>query len=184
MFAGLKRGVAAILLGVAFVAAPAASPVRGSEAAAQSQPGAYDLALLHPEVRRAVEQARAAYIRAQQAAVRARFNAPGTISRVGTGGDRYEGEGFDDPTRGFQRNGYGVSSWDDGEHHGGAVRTGNDTVGGTRVDYGVYVHANGYRYEGHWQDNRDGYGVLWDPQGNVAAQGLWRNDEVVTPLTP
>lgn len=185
MFSGLKRALGAVALGVVLVAAPAAAPFGLSEASAQTQAGAYDLAQLHPEVRRAAEQARHAYIRAQTAAARARFNMPGTIGRVGNGGDRYDGDGFDDATRGFQRNGYGVNSWNDGEHHGGAYRTGTDTFGGMRVDYGVYVYVDGRRYEGQWQNNKQGgYGVLWDAQGNVISAGIWSEDRLITPLAP
>lgn len=105
MIRHLKRAFAAVALGVVLLAAPATAPIGVDEAAAQAQAGAYDLAQLHPEVRRAAEQARYAYIRGQQAAARARFNGPGTIGRVGSGGDRYDGDGFDTTDRGFQRNG-------------------------------------------------------------------------------
>lgn len=184
MFKGLKRALGAAALGVLLAAAPAAAPNGIDEASAQTQAGAYDLAQLHPEVRRAAEQARHAYFRAQSAAARARFGQSGTIARVGNGGDRYDGDGFD-AQRGFQRNGYGVNSWNDGEHHGGAYRSGTDDIGGLRVDYGVYVYVDGRRYEGQWQNNKHGgYGVLWDPNGNVASAGIWRDDQLVTPLAP
>jgi len=180
----LKRALGAVALGFVLVAAPATAPIGVDEAAAQAQAGAYDLAQLHPEVRRAAEQARYAYVRAQQAAARARFNAPGTITFVGTGGDRYDGDGYNSSNRGSQRNGYGVNSWDDGEHHGGAYRAGTDEMGGLRADYGVYVYVSGLRYEGEWRTNnkRSGYGVLWDAAGNVQASGIWNEDELITPL--
>ena len=185
MFNGLKRALGAAVIVVLLAAAPAVAPTGFGEAAAQTQAGAYDLAQLHPEVRRAAEQARGAYFRAQSAAARARFDQPGTIARVGNGGDRYDGDGFDDPNRGFQRNGYGVNSWNDGEHHGGAYRSGTDEIGGLRVDYGIYVYVDGRRYEGQWQNNKQGgYGVLWDPAGNVVSAGIWRDDQLVTPLAP
>jgi len=183
VFRDLKRAFGAAIFGVLIATAATLAPDGSGEAAAQTQPGAYDLAQLNPQVRQAAEQARASYFRAQSAAARARFSAPGTIARVGNGGDRYDGDGFDDPQRGFQRNGYGVNSWDDGEHHGGAYRSGTDEVGGVRVDYGIYVFIDGRRYEGQWQNNKQsGYGVMWDAEGNVRFAGIWRDDQLATPL--
>lgn len=178
MISTLKRALGAALIGAALVAAPAALPVRFGEAAAQmARP--YDLAGLNIEVRRAVESARDNYVRAQMAAARARFGGPGTLSFVGSGGDRYDGEGFN----GDIRHGYGVNSWNDGEHHGGAYQGAGDHD--LRVGTGVYVFVDGRRYEGQFERNAfSGYGVMWNPDGSIEAAGIWRDSQLATPLGP
>ncbi|MES1204052.1 MAG: hypothetical protein ABUS57_21655 [Pseudomonadota bacterium] len=35
-------------------------------------------------------------------------------------------------------------------------------------------YQDGRRYEGEWaNDQYDGYGVLWDSQGQIAQAGVW-----------
>jgi hypothetical protein len=86
---------------------------------------------------------------------------------------RYEGEHAADVATG-----YGVTYWKNGDSFAGQ-ETG---VGGqTR---GVFVFANGQRYEGELRDGtRNGLGVVWSPDGNVIAAGRWANGELVEPMT-
>jgi hypothetical protein len=150
-------------------------------ALAQIAPGGYDYGQLHAEVRRAAENGRENYYRAQMAAARARFSGAGTLGFVGDGGDRYDGEGHSQ----YMRNGYGVNSWNDGEHHGGQYVVSSDGRSDLRVGYGVYVFADGSRYEGQFEANAfSGYGVMWSPTGAVQRAGIWRDNQLATPLSP
>jgi hypothetical protein len=171
----LKRALGAVAVGAFLAAAPVALPV--SEAAAQvARP--YDTAQLNEDVRIAADSGRENYVKANMAAARARFGGPGTLSFVGSGGDRYDGEGYN----GDIRNGLGVNSWNDGEHHGGPYRGQGDRD--IRVGTGVYVFADGRRYEGTFDQNAfSGYGVMWNPDGTVQASGIWRDNQLDTPLS-
>jgi hypothetical protein len=178
VFTGLKRAFSAVVFGAFLVAAPAVLPGMAGEASAQvARP--FDPSQLNQEVRSAAESGRESYVRAQMAAARARFSGPGTLSFVGSGGDRYDGDGFN----GDIRNGYGVNSWSDGEHHGGQYVARPDNQADWRVGTGVYVFADGRRYEGQFAQNAfSGYGVMWMPDGAVADAGIWRDNQLVTPL--
>jgi hypothetical protein len=168
--------LAAAFAGV--LAAPAAHAQTDAAYAAVARP--FDIARLHPEVRNAAEQGRESYFRAQRAAARARFDQPGTVNFVGTGGDRYDGEGFNDV-----RHGYGVNSWNDGEHHGGPYEAAPDGTLDFRVGYGVYVFADGRRYEGQFERNAfSGYGVIWNSNGSVQSAGIFRENELAQALAP
>lgn len=44
--------------------------------------------------------------------------------------------------------------------------------------YGLMRFPDGSRYEGRWKEgNRDGRGTQWSPEGNVAYQGMFVNDQ-------
>lgn len=177
MILSLKRALSAVAVGAVLAIAPVAVFGGAGEAAAQvARP--YDVAQLHQEVRIAAESGRENYIKANMAAARSHFNAAGTLSFVGSGGDRYDGEGYG----GTIRHGYGVNSWSDGEHHGGPYQGLGDRD--IRIGTGVYVFADGRRYEGAFQENAfSGYGVMWNPDGTVQSAGVWQNNELVTPLS-
>jgi len=175
---GLKRAFGAVVFGAFLATAAAAAPVGAGEAAAQERAHPYDVTQLHPDVRRAAESARENYVKANMAAARARFGAPGTLSFVGSGGDRYDGEGYN----GDIRNGFGVNSWNDGEHHGGPYQGQGDHD--IRIGTGVYVFVGGRRYEGEFADNDfSGFGVMWNPDGTIESAGIWRENQLVTPLS-
>lgn len=178
MITALKRALGAVTIGAFLVAAPALAPGAISEAAAQQVARPFDVAQLHQEVRIAAESGRENYVKANMAAARARFGGPGTLSFVGSGGDRYDGEGYN----GDIRNGFGVNSWNDGEHHGGPYQGQGDHD--VRVGAGVYVFADGRRYEGQFSQNAfSGYGVMWNPDGTVQSAGIWRENQLQTPLS-
>lgn len=156
---------------IVFVPIVDAAPTRNTAAPA----GTHDLASLHPDVRRAAEQARAAESRANAAAQRARNAAtqaetvaararagePGTRTLTQDDGDRYEG-GFRDR----QRNGHGVLTAGDATFLGD--RYAGQYSGGVYNGVGVYSHAenpantgNLLRYEGEWaRDMKVGQGVM------------------------
>ena len=142
------------------------------EAFAQSRP--YDIAGLDPSLRTAVEAARDAQTRAIRAAARAQFDVAGTVRFKGNADDSYEGEGYGSGA-GANRNGYGLISWADGEYYAGQNRGGTPNAG-VKEGYGVYVFADGRMYEGQWlNENRHGFGVQWDPSGQIAFAGVWNN---------
>lgn len=144
------------------------------DAFAQTRP--YDISALEPSLRIAVESARDAQTRAIQAAARAQFDSPGTVRFKGDANDSYEGEGYGSGAS-ANRHGYGIISWADGEFYAGQNRGGTPNAG-VKEGYGVYVFADGRRYEGQWLNElRHGYGVQWDPAGNLAFSGIWTNGD-------
>lgn len=146
----------------------------GGEAFAQSRP--YDISGLDPALRVAVETARDAQVRAIQAAARAQFDVAGTVRFKGNANDSYEGEGYGSGAS-ANRHGYGLITWADGEFYAGQNRGGTPNAG-VKEGYGVYVFADGRRYEGQWlNEQRHGYGVQWDPAGNIAFYGVWNNGD-------
>jgi hypothetical protein len=144
--------------------------------AANAAPVAYDLALLHQDVRRAVERSRSAESRAQTAAGRARRAETGYGTDVGDTGHRYEGE---TGTTGVTV--VGVLTIPTGETYAGQMRSGDPVV---YVGYGVWRSADGWRYEGEFNENTfNGYGVLWDRDGRVSRAGYWTGGNLTTALS-
>jgi hypothetical protein len=159
---------------------------------AEAAPAAYDVAQLHPGVRRAVEQAREAEQQANAAATRARDAAAladdaARRARAGeegfrvqtyADGDRYEG-GFS----GGVRNGVGVylhgdvrllfdryaGQWSAGRFSGAGVYTYSNTT------------SNGLRYEGESANNqRSGFGVFYWRDGGRYVGG-WHHEDMSGP---
>lgn len=92
---------------------------------------------------------------------------------AGAGALRYEGEHAGDSTTG-----HGVTYWRNGDRFAGESRP----DGSSR---GVLTFSNGQRYEGELRDgNRDGYGIVWDADGNAVMAGRWQNGELVEPAKP
>jgi hypothetical protein len=144
------------------------------DAFAQSRP--YDISGLDPTLRSFVESARVAEMRSVQAAARAQFDVAGTVRFKGNANDSYEGEGYGSGAD-ANRHGYGLLTWADGEYYAGQFRGGSQNAG-VKEGLGVYVFADGRRYEGQWlNEQRHGYGVQWDPGGNLAFAGYWNNGE-------
>lgn len=84
-------------------------------------------------------------------------------------GSKYEGEWKDN-----QRHGKGVFEWADGEHYEGGYR--NDM----RHGQGTYHWTNGQKYVGEWaRDKRNGQGTFYNEDGEVLAEGKWKDDELV-----
>lgn len=90
-----------------------------------------------------------------------------------TGGAvRYEGE----HSRGGA-SGYGVTYWKNGDSFAGEETSAN---GQSR---GVFTFANGQKYEGDLRDGtRNGFGVVWAPDGTLLAAGRWANGDLVEPV--
>lgn len=144
------------------------------EASAQSRP--YDIAGFDTSLRASVEAARNAQTRAISAAGRAQFDVAGTVRFKGNAGDSYEGEGYGSGET-ANRHGYGLITWNDGEFYAGQNRGGTPNAG-VKEGYGVYVFADGRIYEGQWyNDVRHGYGVQWDPSGQIQFSGVWNNGD-------
>lgn len=81
-------------------------------------------------------------------------------------GSLYRGDWKDN-----KRHGKGRFEWLDGERYEG------DYVNGTREGVGSYFWPSGERYEGEWAaDQRNGEGTLFDMDGNIEFQGIWKND--------
>lgn len=140
-------------------------------------PAAFDLALLHPDVRRVVEAARAAETRAnavaervrastrsaEDAARRARAGEAGFRIATETCGARYEG-GWSEGNR----NGHGVRTGcgdHEGDRYVGEFRSGRYHGAGT-YSFGRNTsnQQGSIRYQGEWlSDRRSGYGVYeWE----------------------
>jgi len=50
---------------------------------------------------------------------------------------------------------------------------------------GTYTYANKEKYEGQWKDDRyDGFGTLYNPNGSIKLQGLWKDNNLVQSQTP
>ena len=155
-----------------------AAAVMAMSAPALAQSARYDLSALSPQVRLAVEQARAAQVTAIRAAVRNSSGDPDTIGFTGEGGDTYQGEGYVDGVVGHMRDGHGLIGWSDGEYYAGQFLAADN--GGAKHGFGVYAFADGRMYEGQWlKENYHGYGVEWSADGGVVYAGRWRNGEQV-----
>ena len=88
------------------------------------------------------------------------------------GASRYEGE----HVRGGS-SGYGITYWRNGDSFAGQETTAS---GQSR---GVFAFANGQKYEGELRDGtRNGFGVVWGPDGALLAAGRWANGELVEPM--
>lgn len=82
---------------------------------------------------------------------------------------RYEGEHSGDVASGF-----GVMHWRSGDSFAG------QNAGGGGPARGVLTYANGLRYEGEMLNgHRQGLGVVWTAEGEVAQAGRWARDELV-----
>jgi len=92
-----------------------------------------------------------------------------------TGGAvRYEGE----HVRGGA-SGYGVTYWRNGDSFSGQETSASGQA------RGVFTFANGQKYEGDLRDGtRNGFGVVWAPDGALLAAGRWANGDLVEPITP
>jgi hypothetical protein len=174
-------------------------------------PSGYDLSLLHPDVRAAVEQARAGEAQANRAAERARSAARnGEHARGNTvtnGNGFVELPGHDTYAGGVAEgafDGFGVytfregatlkyeGEFDEGAMSGAGIYSWREGArfAGTRDDGGrsgpgVHYLADGRRYEGGWSgDKRNGAGVEWAADGRVRLAGVWTNNQLTTPLAP
>lgn len=84
-------------------------------------------------------------------------------------GSRYEGEWKDN-----RRHGQGTFYWPDGEYYVG------NYVNDKRHGQGTYFWPNGEKYTGAWKDDqRSGEGVFYGEDGQIIADGIWREDELV-----
>jgi len=84
-------------------------------------------------------------------------------------GSRYEGDWQNN-----QRHGEGSFYWPDGEYYIGEFK--NDK----RAGKGTYYWPNGEKFTGEWKNNRrNGRGVFYNKEGEIVAQGIWNEDELV-----
>ena len=91
---------------------------------------------------------------------------------------RYEGDFLDNA-----RTGHGVTFWRDGARSAGLYRDGGIRDGG--IVTGTYLSPDGRRFEGEFENGLpSGHGVEWSPNGQVALQGLWHDNQLVAPLAP
>jgi uncharacterized membrane protein YhaH (DUF805 family) len=93
------------------------------------------------------------------------------------GATTYEGE--------FRQNkpsGVGVLSLDAADANGG--RYAGDFANGVPDGYGLRTYQPGRVFFGQWRGGkRDGYGALFDADGNLIEQGVYRADALVQPMT-
>jgi hypothetical protein len=88
-------------------------------------------------------------------------------------GMKYVGQFIND-----QRNGQGTQSWADGDKYVGQYKDGQFNGQGT------YTWSDGRQFVGQWTDDkRNGQGVLYNPNGSIKQQGIWRNGEFVQSQT-
>lgn len=202
------KTLAAAALAAFVLAAPAQAQEQTAPPAVQS---GFDIAQLNPQVREAVEAARAAEAEAERAAERARGQARSGERARGqnttNGAGYYELSGGATYAGGLsnsQFDGFGVYSFAEGstlkyegafeagQMHGHGIyywRAGSRFAGqrdeGVRKGFGVHHFADGRRYEGAWEnDARHGPGVEWTADGRVAGAGIWTNNALATPLAP
>ncbi len=141
--------------------------------------GAFSPDFLHADIARAVANARLARERAEAALAQALLGNGHirTVDGYAGGQVRISGQAATG-SRSF----YAVEETISGTG-AGAKYLGQRNQVGPHGD-GVYLFANGGRYEGQWTNSRrHGYGVMWDSQGRVVQQGMWRNDRLITPLS-
>ena len=51
--------------------------------------------------------------------------------------------------------------------------------------FGTYTYPSGNKYVGQWKDdNHDGFGTLYNANGSIWLQGLWRDDKFIQAQTP
>ena len=89
-------------------------------------------------------------------------------------GSKYVGE-FKD----WKRDGQGTYTWTNGDVYVGQY------VNGERTGQGTYTFANGNKYVGQFKDNKyDGFGTLYNSDGSIRQQGIWKDDQFVQAQTP
>jgi hypothetical protein len=82
-----------------------------------------------------------------------------------------------------------IGEWDQGlpNGHGETDLTNGDRLLGELKDgalsgVGVYLHADGRRYEGGFSASEpEGSGVLWTKDGKVASAGIWKKGKLIEP---
>jgi hypothetical protein len=71
-----------------------------------------------------------------------------------------------------KRHGKGLFEWADGVKYDGDYRDDK------RHGEGVYTWPSGEKYTGEWRnDMREGNGVLYDQDGNIRYEGVWKQDK-------
>ena len=88
-------------------------------------------------------------------------------------GDKYVGQYKD------TRNGQGTFTWASGTKYVGKWLYGKQNGQGT------FTFPSGEKYVGQFKDaNYDGFGTLYNANGSIKQQGLWRDDEFVQTQSP
>lgn len=86
---------------------------------------------------------------------------------VWTNGSIYRGE-----WKNNRRHGKGEFTWPDGASYEG------EFVMGERTGEGTFQYITGEEYRGEFQSGlRSGQGTLYDVDGNISFEGLWKNDK-------
>jgi hypothetical protein len=94
-------------------------------------------------------------------------------------GDKYLGQWKDN-----KKTGQGTYTWGDGSQWKGDKYVGQ-WKDNKRNGQGTYTYANGDKYVGQYiDDKRSGQGILYNPNGSIKQQGLWRDDNFVQAQTP
>ena len=99
-----------------------------------------------------------------------KYNGKGTFYHSAKG-ENYSGDWKDG-----KRNGQGVYAFSNGDKYAGQYY--DDQLNGQ----GTYTFANGTKYVGEFKNGRrSGQGVLYAQNGAVISQGLWSNEEFISP---
>ena len=89
-------------------------------------------------------------------------------------GEKYLGQ-FKDG----KANGQGTNTWTNGDKYVGQF------INDNRTGQGTYTFANGNKYVGQFKDNKyDGFGTLYNSDGSIRQQGIWKDDQFVQAQTP
>lgn len=139
----------------------------------------FDLSLLNPNVRQAVDTARTAAARGVEFATRGRAAASQGEDALRAANEqngcciirRFSGAQYAGQQRDGELTGYGSYLWDTGDRYSGEFHAGD------RTGFGVYYYARTdnirtLRYEGEFRnDMKEGYGsVIWRTEGRYTGQ--------------
>ena len=124
-----------------------------------------------------------------------KYHGQGTY--IDANGDKYVGEWKDN-----KYHGQGIYTWPNGAKYLGQFKDGKNDGQGTftyangnkyvgqykddkRNGQGTYTFTDGRKYVGQFKDgNYDGFGTLYNANGSIFQQGLWRDDKFVQAQTP
>ncbi len=86
----------------------------------------------------------------------------------------FDGTTYSGGLRGAFISGRGTYTWSSGARYEGSFRNGE------RHGKGSYILKNGKKWSGKWKYNKkNGKGKVFDPDGTVVQEGVWKDDKLV-----